>query len=264
MNKCAAFLIVVTLTSSSVWAQERTSPKSDPAQVGELAKQLDHYQREAQRLSKYSRKLKYKVSNVSSINKKLLIRVEKLQGDSLFLTLRLDEALVNNKKLVQAYEARVKGMSGELQALHDTLDTYKVVKSDLEIIKGYISTLSLAPREYKQPYNKVLSLLLESFSKSPSPYEVKRNSEQEITLLEEYVEKRKVFFFINKTVNLQATHTLTFNPNPVNETKTLVKLHTNIQKKKGADLVQVDDNKAETKAENRLFSYMDKVIVQYN
>ncbi|WP_421826056.1 hypothetical protein [Larkinella sp.] len=264
MNKIPLLFSVFILIAYTSLAQAPSTTSDNSSQVGVLAKKLDHFQKENQRLSRYSKKLKYRVSSVSTLNKKLTIRVEKLQIDSMQLSVKLTEALTNNQKLIQSYEARVKGMSGELQALHDTLSTYKVVKNDLEIIKSYISTLSLAPREYRQPYSRVLKILLESFSKSPSPYEVKRNSEQGMTLLEKYTEKKKVFFFLNKTVNLQATYLLTFNPNPVNDTKTLVKLRTVIQKIKGSDAIEVEDSKEESKAENRLFSYMDKVIVQYN
>ncbi|GAB3273889.1 hypothetical protein GCM10027347_46570 [Larkinella harenae] len=243
-------------------AQGNKSQSKQP-QTEDLSDQLNHYQKEAQRLSNYSKKLRYKVATVSSANKRLVIRVEKLKYDSLQLSLKLSDALTVNKNLVEAYETRIKGMSGELQALHDTLNTYRVVKRDLELIKGYISTLSLAPREYRQPYEKVLSILLASLSKSHSPYEITRNSEQEMTVQELYSKKTKVFLFINKSVNIQATHILTFNPNPVNEMKTLVKIRTLLQKKKGDDLIAMNDSNEESKAENRLFSYMDKVIVQY-
>jgi len=263
MSKYITIFLLVLLNFGFSYAQEANQSTKKPAESTIINKKLNYYQNESKRLSKYSKTLKSRVNSLSNANKRLTIKVENLQRDSSQLASNLEQALSNNQKIIQAYETRIKGMSNELKSIRDTINTLRAVRQDLDLIKNYISTLTLAPREYKQPYDRVVDILLQSFSRAQSPYEVNASSSQEMSLLENYKISKRAFLFFKKNSKVQAEYLLTFNPNPINTSKTLVKVQTNLYNKKGDSLTRLNDTNEKTKVENRLFGYIDKQILQY-
>lgn len=276
MGKILFFLVVTILTSGLTWAQTGIGEKK-AAVTAEMNKQLDYYQSQATRLSdrlKYyqkktaqlstnSRKLNRKVTKLSTGYRRLYIELDLLRRDSAQLASKLEEAIANNQRLIQSYESRVLGMSGELRTLRDSLTDLKVVKHDLEMIKSYMATTTLAPREYDQPLTKVMIVLKETFVRANSPYKIKYSSVKEIVLLETFQERRNAFLFFKRNISLLGEYKLVLNPNPFDDTRTLVNIQDSFQEKSGKNFVIIHNYNKESEAQTRLFGYMDGVLSRY-
>lgn len=255
MRKILLSIVVVIALASVSQAQDKES-----FVVQSLTRQLNYYQNKSLFLTKHSKQLTRKVTQLDTKNKRLVIKVEELRRDSLQLRKLVQDALTDNQQLVKSYEKRILGMAGELHALHDSLADLKIVKRDLDVIKHYFDTALLAKREYDLPVYKVVQALNNVFGRLGSPYQIKINSGQELVIVEDFTVRRQTFLFIKANVRIQGEYKITLKSHPFDEGKTLVDCRDTFQRKYGDTSVEESQYSDKVQAENRLFSYIDKAI----
>ncbi|QMW04409.1 hypothetical protein [Spirosoma foliorum] len=234
--------------------------RGDNSSVETLTQQLNYYQKKSVYLSRHSKTLTKKLSQLDLKNKRLVFKVDELRRDSLQLRKILQDALNDNQQLVKSYETRIQGMAGELRALHDSLSDLRLVKRDMDMIKRYFDSALLAKREYTLPVYKVVQALNDTFRKANSPYQIKGGTGQELIVTEDFSLKRPGFLFLKSTVHIQGEYKLSLKPHPFDEGKTLVDCQPSFQRKQGKSLVYDSQYGDKVGTENRLFSYIDQAI----
>ena len=255
MRRLVFLFFGVVALSTVTQAQSQSS-----AAIDSLTNRLAYFQKKAQYLAKRSKGLTQQVSKLNTRNRKLVLHVEALRQDSVRFKQLLEESYAENKRLVKAYELRIQGMAGELRALHDSVASLRVVKHDLDVIKGYFATARLAKREYDLPVDKVIQALNDLFIKQNSPYKIKSISDKELVITEDFTLKRQTLLFIKANVQMQGEYKLIMKPHPFDDDKTLVDLRDSLVHKRGDMLVTDNSSVDQLRAESRLFSFIDKAI----
>jgi predicted RNase H-like nuclease (RuvC/YqgF family) len=246
------------LTSSILQAQTPASSSGKTEEVILLNKKLGYYQNRSKYLVRYSRRLKRKINSLTSLNKKLISRVDSLTEDHNRLTLKLKETIANNEASIQAYEKRANDLSNELTAMRDTIGALKIVKNDFELIKSYLLTLDPSPRDYERPLNTISQIIFDSFSRISSPYKVTSRPGQQIIVTEIYKDDEKGFLKRRRVI--EAEYVLVLTPNPVNTSRTLLKLRTSMYTRQADELRPITDEEMKAKIEKRLLAYLDGVV----